>query len=110
VERGGVVSMEAEKFSSLESRNDAPIGWTLGNTGSGYLGSGYMHVPDGESGALSSYASGARILYEVDFSNLGSYRIYVRRRSLGTAANSAYAGIDGSQSTSVDNGGVLREI
>jgi hypothetical protein len=104
LEVGGEVCFEAEHYDGLEARLDAPDTWTEDTVKSGAVGS-YMWTADGQfTPNFGDYSDATRLFYEIDFTTLGSYTIYVRRWATDTSSDTVWAGLDGVGTGVVDNG------
>ena len=80
IEQGGEVCFEAENYDGLEARSDSPNIWTEDTTASGAVGS-YMWTVDGQFlPQYPDYTYGTRLLYDINFTTLGDYTVYVRRQ------------------------------
>ena len=80
LEFNGQVCFEAEHYDSVGARSDDPHTWVQDTSVSGAVGS-YMWTMDDEfTPATPQYDYGTRMLYDIDFTTMGSYTVYVRRR------------------------------
>ncbi len=97
IEEGGTVVMEAENYDDNETRSD-PTGenYTLGTATAGYVSDGYMY-PDDETTTNSTWANAAQCTYDIDFTNAGTYKVWLRRYCDDDGHNSCYVGFDGTQ-------------
>ncbi|MCK5565656.1 MAG: carbohydrate-binding protein [Planctomycetes bacterium] len=108
LEQGGEVCFEAENYDVLEARSDSPNLWVEDTTFAGAVGS-YMWTVDGQLlPEYPDYNYGARMLYDINFTTLGNYTVYVRRwvdanQQANAGSNSAWAGLDGVSTGVVDN-------
>ncbi len=96
-ESGGQVVMEAENFDSNDTRLD-PAGenYTFATVTGGYVDAGYMY-PASEDLNNSTWANAAQCTYEIDFTNPGTYTIWLRRYCDDDGHNSCHVGTDGVQ-------------
>ena len=105
LEVGGEVCFEAEHYDGLEARSDTPNTWTEDTVISGAVGS-YMWTVDGQfTPNFGVYSDATRLFYEIDFTTLGDYTVYVRRWvDTASRSDTVWAGLDGVGTGAVDNG------
>jgi len=104
-EEGGTVVMEAENYDDNLTRSDpTDENWALGTNKTGYVGDGHMKSPYNHPHEYSTWANGAEINYDVDFTNAGTYIIWLRRHAEGSSSqNSCFVGLDGAEIGYFDN-------
>ena len=86
--------MECENYDDNDTRTDvASANWSEESSNSGYGGTGYMQAP---SGGTEDWADGCELGYDIDFTNSGTYYIWIRRWCTSGLTNSAMVGLDGS--------------
>ncbi len=97
LESGGQVVIEAEHFDTNVARAD-PTGLApaLGSATSGYVAEGYMYPAD-EDVTNSTWDNAAECTYNIDFTNPGTYTIWLRRYFDDDGHNSCFVGFDGVQ-------------
>ncbi len=94
VEKNGTVCFEAEHYNAIEARADSPNTWAEDTTTGGAVGS-YMWTAGSQfTPATPPYIYGTRMLYDINFTTLGSFTVYVRRWCDSNSSNSAWAGLD----------------
>ena len=95
-EEGGTVVMEAENYDNNDTRTDPTSdNWSSDTSISNYVGDGYMMAPFIHPNQYSTWANGAEVGYDIDFETAGTYYVWLRRYASGSAANSAFVGMDG---------------
>ena len=92
-EEGGTVVMETENYDTSDQRSENNP-WSEETSWAGYVGDGYMQAPGGGS---KTWATGAELTYEIDFSTAGTYYIWMRRYADSKNENAALVGLDGTQ-------------
>ncbi len=100
VEVGGQVVIEAEHFDTNDARTD-PTGeaLTLSSATGGYVAEGYMYPAD-EGVENATWDNAAECTYNIDFTNAGTYTIWLRRYFDDDGHNSCFVGFDGIQAGS----------
>ena len=105
IQSAGEVVIEAENFDGSDQRND-DVQWQTGSTESGFSGSGYVYVEEGAVNNDVGTATGnSELNYNIEFTEAGTYTVWVRRWAPDGAGNSVYAALGGVQSTENDNTG-----
>ena len=91
----GMVVMEAEGYHGNAKRDDVSASPWLNETAfADYSGTGYLRAP---VGSTEIWSDGAEAHYRIQFTDLATYYIWVRRYSVDATENSCLAGIDGTQ-------------
>ncbi|MBD3322547.1 MAG: prolyl oligopeptidase family serine peptidase, partial [Chitinivibrionales bacterium] len=93
-EQFGVCVMEAENAHRVDQRSDV-TNWTNSTSVAGFVGNGYMIVPEGTGGGDNTWETNCELAFDVYISTPGTYRIAVRYRATGGTSNSAKYGVDG---------------
>lgn len=88
-----MVVVEAEHSDQLMEREGHT--WTLGTTGTGFAGSGYMEGLPDNGANYGSIAEGPVLSYRVNFTTTGTYYVWVRGNAPNTNADTVHTGIDG---------------
>lgn len=103
LEENGIVIMEAENFNSNISRWGNS--WNLKKASAGYVGEGYMVVPDNNVYLDSRYHvyKMAELIYKINFQTPGTYFVWIRGRAAKKADDGIHSGRDNSISMSADN-------
>lgn len=102
IEESGEVVMEAEHFHENRSRFDPDLYvWSKSCQTPGYVGDGYITVPQG--GGQATWSAGCEVDYQIKFSTTGSYNVWLRRYAPNGGMNSVWVGLDGTQSTNQGN-------
>ena len=105
IQSSGEVVVEAENFNSNDQNNDV-VQWQSGSSQAGFSGTGYVYVEEEATNYDNGAASdNARLTYNIEFTEAGTYTIWVRRWVPDGAGNSVYAALGGIQSTENDNTG-----
>ena len=105
VQSSGELVIEAENYNGSEQRNDIAQ-WSTGNSQGGFSGSGYVYIAEGAvNNDIGTAAENAQLIYNVEFTDAGTYTIWVRRWAPDGAGNSVFAALSGTQSTEYDNTG-----
>jgi hypothetical protein len=101
-ESAGQVVMEAENYATEVVRNGHD--WTPATAKSGYAGAGYLQVlPNNGLAINSGYATASpELTYRVNFTNTGTYYVWLRGSGDTGNDDSAHAGLDGAAPTSAD--------
>jgi PKD repeat protein len=105
VEVGGQVVMEAENFTALIDRGDDF--WTAVTDPSGFSGAAAMEIgPDDGDSIRSAHATTAsELAFEIDFTNTGTYYVWVRAWAPDARGKAMFAGLAGESPTGVAAGG-----
>ena len=101
----GEVVIEAENFNGNDQKNDGAQ-WSTGSSENGFSGAGYVYMEEGvannDNGTISD---NAQLTYNIEFTDAGTYTIWVRRWAPDGGGNSVFALLGGMQSSSNDNTG-----
>jgi len=97
-EEGGTVVMEAENYDDNLTRSDpTEDNWTLDTSTSGYVGDGYMYPGLMHPNESSTWSEACEVNYDIDFTNAGTYYVWIRRYATGSSQNSCFIGLDDTQ-------------
>ena len=102
IETGGQVVMEAESYDETISRSSK--NWELRTTQGGFAGEGYMEsLPNTEVNINTGYsANSPELMYLVNFSNPGTYFVWLRGCGSSGKNDSAHVGINGQENTTAN--------
>jgi len=96
VESNGIVSMEAENFTTNTSQGGKS--WTPQTTNSPSNGTALIATPDTGAAVNTGYTTGSpRLNFTVTFSQTGTYQVWIRGRAGGASAadsDSVHVGLD----------------
>jgi len=94
--------MEAENFdeNNVGNTND----WVLMSSQGGFSGTGYMEsvVNNGNNNNTGYAANSPELKYLVNFTNTGTYFVWVRGCGPSVTDDSVHAGIDGNENTTAN--------
>ena len=95
IESGGTVVMEAENWADNDTRSDmGSANWSEQTTYTGYVGDGYMQA---NSGSRESWATGAELGFDIEFTTAGTYAIWSYLYADASNMDSVFVGLDGTQ-------------
>jgi hypothetical protein len=102
LESGGQVVMEAEHADQNLPRSG--VAWVEGTAKSGYAGEGYLQaLPNSGSMFTVDYVADAPALtFNVEFSTVGTYYVWIRGHGDSGNDDSCHAGLDGAGPASAD--------
>lgn len=101
-ESSGMVVMEGENFHASDGRTDPNgVNWQAETAVAGYVGAGYVGVPT--PATQTDWANGCEVSYNINFTSTGNHVVWVRRYAADTGQNSVHHGVDGTQTSGVDN-------
>ncbi|MEM7576548.1 MAG: putative Ig domain-containing protein [Planctomycetota bacterium] len=96
-ETGGLVTIEAERFSNRVDRDDGYV-WTVQDNANASDGQVVTALQGGFAGILNPGADDPRLDYQVTFETPGTYYVWIRGFGSGSA-DSAHIGLNGTQIT-----------
>jgi len=101
-ESGGQVVMEAENYDESISRDSKS--WELRSSIGGFSGTGYMEpLPNNGTNNNTGYAANSpELTYLVDFTNTGTYYVWLRGCGTSGSNDSAHTGINGQENTTAN--------
>ena len=97
VEENGFVTIEAENYTSCLYGVGKAEGsqWELSSEISNYTGEGYVVVNPSEKLYMGDSDDGARLNYNITFSNPGNYTIWLRMSAPNGSSDSIHVGLNG---------------
>jgi len=91
----GALVFEAEEFSTNHSPRTAHE-WTFTNLTPGYAGSGYMEGTPDDNLVFTNWAvASPELQYQINFPQVGTYKVWVRAYALGGTNDSVHWGLNG---------------
>ncbi len=103
MEENGLLVVEAEHYTALDSRNDPnDVAWQVAAGEPGYAGSGFLTTPLPQ-GTNGSWSNACEAAWAITIQQPGTYTAWVRRLAPDGARNSAFLGIDDTPLASWDN-------
>ncbi len=102
VESGGEVVMEAENYDDIISRSSK--NWELRTNQGGFSGTGYMESrPNTGVSFNTGYTTNSpELIYQVNFTNPGTYFVWLRGCGSDSGNDSAHAGANGAVNTTAN--------
>jgi len=99
IEVAGLVTIEAENFTTNEIRTDvANTEWFRSTSIPIFSGDDYITTQD-NGAANGAWATAAETTYDIKFQTTGTYYVWLRRYNPDASSNSFYAGVDGVELT-----------
>ncbi len=103
-ETGGTASFEAELYDSTYAGNTTTYSaWVQGTTTTGSAAAGYMQASG--PGTVSDWTDGPGLNYNINFSDPGTYNVFLRALASDSGSDSIRWGVGGNESSG--SGGVL---
>ena len=102
IEEGGQVVMEAENYDDIVSRGSK--NWELRTIQGGFSGTGYMQsLPNTQVSNNTGYATNSpELKYLVNFTNPGTYFVWLRGCGTSGSNDSAHVGVNGQENTTAN--------
>jgi hypothetical protein len=96
-ETGGQVVMEAENFFANERHNSPNTWWEQDTVRQGFTGPAYMEAKQTRRQTFPQRYVGLapELIYAIQFTNPGTYRVWIRAFSPDSFADSVYVGLNG---------------
>ena len=91
--KNGQVMIEAENYTRLGGSLGGR--WTKSKSKSGYSGSGYMQAPSGNPRTLKYSSGNARVEYDINFQETGTYYLHLRTHATSHSNNGFFATMNG---------------
>ncbi len=89
----GQVMIEAENYTRLGGSLGGK--WTKSTAKPGFVGSGFMLAPSGDPRTLKYSSGNARVEYDINFTETGTYHLHLRSLATNHANNGFFATMNG---------------
>lgn len=99
-EANGIVVLEAENFSTNQSPRSSRS-WQAESVVPGFSGTGYMSALPNSGTNISAGSTSPELQFRVNFTNAGTYQIWIRGRGATADDDSCHVGINGASAVPV---------